>query len=190
MYSMMWPMWDGPFAYGRAVVTKSLRGMPVVYRHAESAGTRGALALILQRFELRLVDALLVGFLARYEALIEQLLNGRVHGAHAGLGARLHDVLELIELALADEIRGCRRIDEDLERSDPSLLVRPLQQLLRDDPAQRGGEHGAYVRLLVGREDVDDAIDCLRRTVRVQRAHDENAHLGRRDRDAHGFQIA
>ena len=25
MYSMMWPMWNGPFAYGSAVVTKSLR---------------------------------------------------------------------------------------------------------------------------------------------------------------------
>ena len=25
MYSMMWPMWNGPFAYGNAVVTKSLR---------------------------------------------------------------------------------------------------------------------------------------------------------------------
>jgi hypothetical protein len=26
-YSMMWPMWNGPLAYGSAVVTKSLRGM-------------------------------------------------------------------------------------------------------------------------------------------------------------------
>ncbi len=25
MYSMMWPMWNGPLAYGSAVVTKSLR---------------------------------------------------------------------------------------------------------------------------------------------------------------------
>ena len=25
MYSMMWPMWNGPFAYGKAVVTKSFR---------------------------------------------------------------------------------------------------------------------------------------------------------------------
>ena len=27
MYSIMWPMWKGAFAYGNAVVTKSLRGM-------------------------------------------------------------------------------------------------------------------------------------------------------------------
>jgi hypothetical protein len=25
MYSMMWPMWNGPFAYGKAVVTNSVR---------------------------------------------------------------------------------------------------------------------------------------------------------------------
>jgi hypothetical protein len=25
MYSMMWPMWNGPFAYGSAVVTNSVR---------------------------------------------------------------------------------------------------------------------------------------------------------------------
>ena len=27
MYSIMWPMWNGALAYGRAVVTKSLRVM-------------------------------------------------------------------------------------------------------------------------------------------------------------------
>jgi hypothetical protein len=27
MYSMKWPMCNGPLAYGRAVVTKSLRGI-------------------------------------------------------------------------------------------------------------------------------------------------------------------
>ena len=34
MYSIMWPMWEGAFAYGSAVVTKSLRGMgePVANR--------------------------------------------------------------------------------------------------------------------------------------------------------------
>jgi hypothetical protein len=27
MYSMMWPMWNGPLAYGSAVVTKSFRAV-------------------------------------------------------------------------------------------------------------------------------------------------------------------
>ena len=43
------------------------------------------------------------------------------------------------------------------------LLVGPLQQLLRDDAAQRGREHRADVRLLVGRKDVDHAIHRLGR---------------------------
>jgi hypothetical protein len=30
MYSMMWPMWNGPFAYGSAVVTNSLREAEVM----------------------------------------------------------------------------------------------------------------------------------------------------------------
>ena len=66
--------------------------------------------------------------------------------------ARLHGVLELVELALADEVGGGGRIDQDLERRHAALLVGALQQLLRDDAAQRGGEHRAHVRLLVGRE--------------------------------------
>ena len=122
--------------------------------------------------------------------LIEELLDGAVHGAHAELAARLHGVLELIELALADEIRGRRRIHEDLKRGYPALLVGALQELLRDDPAQRRREHGAHVRLLVGRKRVHEAIHGLRRAVRVQRAHHEDAHLGRRDGDAHGLMVA
>src|SRR5580704_14403849 len=94
MYSMMWPMWDGPLAYGRAVVTKSLRGMPLVYRHADSDGTRCALSLLLHGLELRLVDAFLVSLFARDHALIEQPLNRGVHGAHPHLAAGLHRVLE------------------------------------------------------------------------------------------------
>src|ERR1700682_3248288 len=31
-YSMMWPMWNGPLAYGSAVVTKSLRGIEREFR--------------------------------------------------------------------------------------------------------------------------------------------------------------
>src|SRR5690242_2055733 len=31
-YSMMWPMWNGPLAYGSAVVTKSLRGIERGFR--------------------------------------------------------------------------------------------------------------------------------------------------------------
>ena len=140
--------------------------------------------------ELGLVDGLLVGLFAADLALIEQLLDGRVHGAHAELAAGLHGVLELIELALADEIGDRRRVDQDLERRDAALLVGALQQLLRDHAAQRGRQHGAHVRLLVRGEHVHHAIDRRRRAVGVQRAHHQDAHLRRGHRDAHGLEVA
>ena len=121
---------------------------------------------------------------------IQQLLDSGVHGAHAERAAGLHGVLELIELALTNEVRSRRRVDQDLERRHAALLVGPLQQLLRDHAAQRGGEHRAHVRLLVRREHVDHAVDGWRRAVRVQRAHHENAHLGRGHRDAHRLEVA
>src|SRR6195256_3027496 len=181
MYSMMCPMWNGPLAYGSAVVTKILRGIRASLQ--PSAG-------ILQILELRLVDGLLVGLLARDLALIQQLLDRGVHGAHAKLSSRLHGVLELVELALAYEVGGGRRVHQDLERRHAALLVGALQQLLRDDAPERRRQHGAHVRLLVGGEDVHHAVDGRRRAVGVQRPHDENAHLRRGDRDAHGLEVA
>src|SRR6185437_9395049 len=94
-----------------------------------------ASADILDRLELDLVDALLVGLLARDLPRVQQLLDRGVHGAHAELGAGLHHVLELIELALADEVGRRGSVDKDLERSDAAVLVRLLQQLLRDHAA-------------------------------------------------------
>src|SRR5579862_7575982 len=138
MYSMMWPMWNGPFAYGSALVTKILRVIgPLVYT-AGGARRRGASAGVLQVLEPRLVNGLLVGLFAADLARVEQLLDRRVHGAHAELPAGLHGVLELVELALADEVRGRRGVHQDLERGDPTALVGALQQLLRDHPAERG----------------------------------------------------
>src|SRR5678815_3717949 len=83
-------------------------------------------ALVFNRFELGLVDALLVGLFAGDPALLEQGLDGHVHGAHAELAAGLHGGLELVELALADEIGHRRRIDHDLERRDATALVLSL----------------------------------------------------------------
>src|SRR5262249_31501440 len=138
MYSMMWPTWNGPLANGRAVVTKILRGIPLVYRsvtgHRRDRPAQG-LADVLDGLELRLVDALLIGLFARDLARVQELLNGRVHRAHAELTAGLHHVLELVELALADEVGRGGCIHENLERGDATRLVGLLQQLLRDDAA-------------------------------------------------------
>src|SRR5882672_10183624 len=126
MYSMMCPMCNGPLAYGSAVVTKILRGIRASLQPHRRPADFSASAGILQLLELRLVEGLLAGDLA----LIQQLLDRGVHGAHAELPTRLHGVLELVELALAYEIGGSRRVHEDLERRHAALLVGTLQQLL------------------------------------------------------------
>ena len=117
-------------------------------------------------------------------------LNGRVHQAHADCGAALHGIFQLIHLALANQIGDGRRIDQDFESRDTALFVGFGDQLLRNDAAQAGRQHGANMRLLVGGKRVHQPIDRGRRAIGVQRAHDQNAHLGRGDRDAHGLEIA
>src|SRR2546430_4670291 len=64
MYSMMCPMWNGPLAYGSAVVTKILRGIRASLQPHRRPADVSASARILQVLELRLVDGLLVGLLA------------------------------------------------------------------------------------------------------------------------------
>src|ERR1700736_5194671 len=74
-------------------------------------------ALVFYRLELRLVDAFLVGLFACHLSLVQELLDRRIHGTHAECTAGLHHVLELIELALADEVLGGGSVHQDLQRS-------------------------------------------------------------------------
>src|SRR4029079_5477376 len=155
MYSMMWPMWNGPFANGRAVVMD--RGRKEVMTRMTAAWRPSAirqplLAVVLHGLELRLVDGFLIRVLAGDHGLVEQLLDRGVHGPHAVCGAALHGVFQLVELALADQVRDRGRVHHDFERRSPARFARFGQQLLRDHAAQRGRKHRAHVLLLVGRE--------------------------------------
>ena len=79
--------------------------------------------------------------------------------------------------------------DQHLERRDaPAADL--LAQRLRDDAAQRLGQHRADLRLPVGRELIDDAVDGGRRGRRVQRAEHEVAGLGGLDRDRDRLEVA
>src|SRR5690606_35583250 len=148
------------------------------------------LGLVLDLLELRLVVGLLVGLLARDEAPLHEVHEGGVHRLHADGAAALHGGFELVQAALADEIRDRRGVDEDLERRYAPRLVLGGQELLRDDAAKRRREHGTDVALLVGREGIDAAVHGLRGSVRVQRAHDEDAHFRRGHGDGDGFEVA
>src|SRR5690606_41960664 len=92
------------------------------------ARTRGS-GDVLDLLELALVEGLQVSLLARNEAGVEQALERGVHRAHAFRGARLHHVLELLELALTDQVRDRRRVDQDLERGDAAAAGLPPDQL-------------------------------------------------------------
>src|SRR4030095_11173498 len=92
--SMMWPRCSGPLAYGSALVTRILRGMKLAVR--KGPASIDELTDVLYRLELGLVDALLVGLFAGNHPVLEQLLDGIVHGAHAELAAGVHCRLELV----------------------------------------------------------------------------------------------
>ena len=79
--------------------------------------------------------------------------------------------------------------DQHLERRDAAAADLAAQRL-RDDALQRFREHDADLRLPVGRELVDDAVDRRRRGRRVQRAEHQVAGLRRLDRDGDGLQVA
>src|SRR5262245_12537732 len=107
---------ESPHRKGRAVRCERERylNLPPCRRPAPSWKS----ACLRELGEVCLVECLLVGVAPGDHALFDELLQCTVHGLHAHGSAALHDVLQLIELALADEIRNRGRVDEDLERRD------------------------------------------------------------------------
>ena len=80
--------------------------------------------------------------------------------------------------------------DEDLDGGHAAASRLLAEELLSDDAAERFGQQGSDLRLLVAGKDVDDAVDGFRRAVRVQRAEHQRSHAGRRQRQADGLQIS
>ena len=72
----------------------------------------------------------------------------------------------------------------------PPLAVGPPHQPLGHDAAQRLGQHGADLGLLLVGEGVDDPVDGLRRAGGVQRGQDQLPGLRRRDRQLHRLEVA
>ena len=97
---------------------------------------------------------------------------------------------DLVGLAFADEVRDRHVDDENFQRGDAARLVDAFEKVLRDDAFERFGKRGANLVLLVGRENVDDTIDCFRRARGVQRAEDKVAGGRGGQRQLDRFQIA
>ena len=79
------------------------------------------------------------------------------------------------------------RISCAATRPLPSAL---RQQLLRDDAGERVGEQAADLRLLLGGERVDEAIDRRGRGVGVHGREDQDAEARELERGLHGLGAA
>ncbi|MGC4084609.1 MAG: hypothetical protein QM736_21450 [Vicinamibacterales bacterium] len=104
--------------------------------------------------------------------------------------AGLHHAVDLVNLVVANQVPDRGRRHHDLERRHTALAVGARQQRLTDDPLEHERELRADLSLLSRGEDVDDAVDGLRRGVRMQRAEREVPCLGDLQRRFHGFEIA
>jgi len=69
-------------------------------------------------------------------------------------------------------------------------MGRPRHEALRDHAAQHAGELEADLRLLMGGEDGEDAVDGLRRIGGVERREDEMPRLRGEERRVDGLVIA
>ena len=80
-----------------------------------------------------------------------------------------------------------RRISHTATRPERSGVG---HEALGDDALERAGQHRAGLVLLVGLEEVDDAVDALRGIQRVHGGEHEVAGLGCGQRGAHGLLVA
>ena len=122
---------------------------------------------------------------------MSQMIHDRVvERLVALLLADLDHAGDLVRLAFANEVRD-RHVDhQNFKRGDAAGLVDPLEKVLRDDAFERFGQRGADLVLLVGRENVDDAVDRFGRARSVQRSENKVTGGGRGQRQLDRFEIA
>ena len=112
-------------------------------------------------------------------ALADEPGERGVHRLHAVLAARLDQRVDLVRLALADQVAHARGRDEHLGRDAAAEAVGGRDQRLGHDALEADRQLRPDLALLGRREDVDDAVHGLRRVLGVQRGEDEVAGLGR-----------
>src|SRR3989454_2590906 len=186
--------------YWKSGMAHSLRAPLAARRYLGSAG--GGLAAGRDRLpvvERRLADhpqelvrrrghpeAFVLGDLAAHIQLVERI----VQRLHPVLLARLHHGRDLLDLLVANQRPHRGGHDEDLARHHAAAALGLLQQRLGDDTLEHERQLGADLRLLMGREHVDDAVDALHRRIGVQRGERQMPRLGDRQRGGDGLEIA
>ena len=81
-------------------------------------------------------------------------------------------------------------LQEDFQNRDTPLTCRVLHEVLRNHAAEQHAQRGAHLLATLFRDDVDDAVDRLRRGVRVQGSDHQYARLRRLDSEPDRLQIA
>src|SRR5436190_5355026 len=131
-------------------------------------------------------ERVLVADLARLEQVEQRLIEG----LHAELARLLHDFLDLVHLALEDQVGNERGVEHDLDRGAAAPAFLQGDEALRNEPPQIERQvHQQLLAALLG-EEVDDAVQGLVGAVRVQRRKAQVPGLGEGDRVIHRFAVA
>src|SRR3989440_8281865 len=102
-------------------------------------------------------ERVLVADLARLEQVEQRLIEG----LHAELARFLHDFLDLVHLALEDQVGDERRVQHDLYRRDAALAFLQRDQALRDDRLEVERQVHEQLRTPLLGEEVDDPVERL-----------------------------
>src|SRR5690606_18875495 len=112
-----------------------------------------------------------------YEPPHVEVGEGLVQGLHLPFFlAYLLLGVDLVDLVLADEVTYGRVGDEHFDRKHPAAAYL-RNEGLAEYAFEDEGELRPYLGLLVGREDVDDAVNRLDSRVRVKRRQREVPRL-------------
>jgi len=103
-----------------------------------------------------------------------------------GLDRRIH----LRHLVFTDQVTDGRNADHDFMRRHATRAVLGFQQGLRNNGAQRFGQHGTNHFLFRGREHVNDTVNGFGRRRGVQRSEHQMPCFCGGQRQAYRFQIA
>ena len=109
---------------------------------------------------------------------------------HARSFAGLHDAGQHEGFRVADDGADSRGVRENLQREDAAAPVLARDELLGDDAAQRFADHDADLLALIGRENVEHAVERARGVAGVQRAEHQVAGFRGGDGELDGFQVA